>query len=422
MMRRLPMIADHARISRRLGTAALATLAVAAAITLNLACGTSATQGSAGNGSSPASAGSSSQPFGYQHSSEVHRTCDAAQVAARLPPIVYRPPGLPSTQKVPLLIALHGALSTPQAMEGLSHFEAVANRYRFVVVYPGSCIDPHPWGPPQDFTYLSTLIPQLIASQNVDPARVYVTGFSAGGYASWLIGCRLSRQVAGIAIVSNAMAGSLYRSCPLSRPVSQLLMIGTLDGARFTGIPGRVPSPFQSTARWRTFDGCAAQPVTATAPLPVVSQEVWSACTDRSAVSLILVQGAHHVWPPYGVGAPTNYSASLAVWAFLSSHTGAPLSLTTTDAKLMSIRASPSASGRTKLTATLRVAEPLTIVATLGSSQTPPRTTYLTRLGQRTVTVSWSFRIGSRRSYRVVLTFQDAYGRTRRVGRSVNGG
>jgi polyhydroxybutyrate depolymerase len=409
-MRRLRLIADTPRSSRRLGAA----VAVAAALTFNLACGSSATQGTAGTGS----AGSSTQLLVSRGSSEV-RSCTAAQLAARPPPIVYRPAWLPSTRKVPLLIALHGAFGTPQAMEGLTHFEALANRDGFVVVYPGSCKDPHPWGPPQDFAYLSSLIPQLIASQNIDPTRVYVTGFSAGGVETWAIGCRLSRQVAAIAVVSMSMGARLYNSCSPSRPVSQLLMVGMLDGTRFTGVPGRVATPFQTSARWRAIDGCAVQPVTATTPLPVVSQQVWSACTDGSAVSLILVQGAHHVWPPYGTGAPTNYSASQAVWAFLSSHTGAPVSLTTSEAKLMSVRAGASGSG-TKFTATLRVAEPLTVVATLGSSQTPRRTIYLTRLGRRTVTVSWSFHGASGRSYRVVLTFRDSYGRTRRVTRSVN--
>ena len=126
------------------------------------------------------------------------------------------------------------------------------------------------------------------------------------------------------------------------------------------------------------------------------------------------------MWPPYGVGAPTNYSASLAVWAFLSSHTGAPLSLTTSDAKLISIRASPSASGRTKFTATLRVAEPLTVTATLASG-TPQKTIRLYRVGPRTVSVSWTFPAGSQRSFQVVLILRDAYGRTRRVTRSASG-
>ncbi len=387
-------------------------------------CGNAATE-SAGTGRATGDTGSAQSPgtpFVYGGPTEVHsRNCTAAQLAARLPPIVYRPSSLSTGQKVPLVIGLHGAFGSPQSMQGISHFEELANHYGFVVLYPGSCDDAHPWGPPQDFTYLKSLIPQIIASQNIDASRVYVAGYSAGGYATWLTGCRLSGTVAAIAIVSGAMNGRLYTSCSPVKPVSELLMVGTADGTRYTGIPGRLPSPFQTTARWRALDGCTATPMTATALLPVVAQQSWSACIDGSAVSLVLVQGAQHGWPPYANGAPPSYRASLTVWAFLSAHTAAPLSLTTSDARLLSLKAT-SGGGRTKFSARLRVSEPLTIVATLGSSRRPRRTIYLTRLGQRTVTVSWSLAVGPRSSYRVVLTLRDSYGRTRRITRSVSAG
>ncbi|HEY6397225.1 MAG TPA: PHB depolymerase family esterase [Solirubrobacteraceae bacterium] len=349
-----------------------------------------------------------------------HRGCTPAQLAARLAPIVHRPSWLGSGKKAPLLIALHGAFGSPQAMQGISHFEELANRMGFVVAFPASCDSAHPWGPVQDFAYLKSLIPQLISSQNIDQSRVYVTGYSAGGYETWVTGCRLSGTVAAIAIVSGSMNGRLYSSCSPVRPVSQLLMVGTADGTRYTGIPGLLPSPFQTTARWRALDGCATQQMNASTPTPVVSQQSWTGCTDHSSVSLVLVQGASHGWPPYAIGAPENYRASLTVWAFLSSHTAAPLSLTAADAKLLSVQAGRGARNTTKLTATLRVAEPLTVVAALGPSNAPPRTTSLPRLGQRTVILSWRFHVPPGRSYRVVLTFRDSYGRTRHVTRSVN--
>ncbi|MDQ6817953.1 MAG: hypothetical protein M3018_11200, partial [Actinomycetota bacterium] len=98
-----------------------------------------------------------------------------------------------------------------------------------------------------------------------------------------------------------------------------------------------------------------------------------------------------------------------------------PLTLTTSDAKLQSLQASTGSGGRTRFTATLRVSEPLTVVATLRSGS-PRRTIHLTRFGVRSVSVSWTLPVGARRSYHVVLMLRDSYGRTRRVGRSVTGG
>ena len=394
---------------------------LAACLTAGCGTTTQASPDAAGGSSSPAAAGSTSGQFVYHGPTDgPPPTCTSGQQATRPAPIVYRPASLPSGQKVPLLIALHGSGGGPQSMEGLTHFEAVAQQSGFVVAFPGSCNDAHPWGAPQDFAYLTGLIGHLVASQNIDPSRVYVTGFSAGGYETWLVGCHLSGEVAAIAIVSDAMNGRLYSSCSLSRPVSEMLMVGTADSTRFTGIPGRLPSPFQTTARWRALDGCAAQPVSAVRPLRVVSQHTWTVCADGSAVSLILVQGAAHVWPPAGVGAPTGYSASQAVWAFLSSRRAAPSSLTPSDARLLSLRASRAPGGGTRLTATLRVSEPLTVTASLASGS-PRRAFYFHRSGSRAVTASWTLAVGAHGHHRVVLTLRDSYGRTRQLTRSVKG-
>jgi polyhydroxybutyrate depolymerase len=380
------------------------------------ACGATSMQ--AGGLSSPAAAGSQQGRFVYTGPTEGSpHICTAAQLAARPAPIVYRPGSLSGAQKVPLLIALHGAGGGPQSMEGLSHFQYVARQYGFVVAFPGSCNDAHPWGTPQDLTYMTALIGQLIASQNIDPSRVYVAGFSAGGYETWQIGCHLSSQVAAIAIVSGAMNGRLYNSCALSRPVSELLMVGTSDSTRYTGIPGRLPSPFQTTARWRTLDGCAPQAVSALRPVQVVSQQTWGVCADGSAVSLVLLQGAAHVWPPIGVGAPANYSASQAVWAFVSAHRASPSSLSASDAKLLSLRSYPARGRRTRLIATLQISEPLTVSASLASRS---KATYFYKLGPRTVTATWTFAVRSRGHRRVVLTLRDFYGRARQVTRSVH--
>ena len=224
-----------------------------------------------------------------------------------------------TSRKVPLVIALHGSEGNPVAMQGLSHFAQVADQHGFIVAFLGSSNLQHPWSPPSDLPYVSGMIDALTRTYNVDARRVYVTGFSAGGAETWLAGCKLSKQVAAIAIVSGAMNGKLYRSCAPSRPVSELLMVGDADGTRWTGIPGRLPSPQQTTARWRGIDSCTSTPVRVR-QVSAVQQTTWTSCKAGAAVALYVVQGAGHVWPPIGIGAPRDYSASEAVWAFLSAH------------------------------------------------------------------------------------------------------
>jgi polyhydroxybutyrate depolymerase len=263
---------------------------------LAAACGVStaanSTRTATGDGPSVASSAGGFRYTGRKAESGI--PCATLPTEARLPPITYRPPSLAAGQRVPLLVALHSFGGTPADMEGLTHFEHLADEHGFVVAYLASCNLAHPWGPADDLAYVNSEIDQISAQDNIDPSRVYVTGYSAGGYETWNAGCRLSSKVAAIAVVSNAMNGVLFQTCTLTKPVSQLLMVGTADGTRWTGIPGQLPNPFQTTARWRALDGCAAQPIQ-TQVVSTVTQETWSSCADGSTVALYIVRGASHV-------------------------------------------------------------------------------------------------------------------------------
>jgi len=54
------------------------------------------------------------------------------------PSVVYRPPGLSPSARVPLLIALHGRGQSPQALASSTGFNALADRNGFVVAYLAS--------------------------------------------------------------------------------------------------------------------------------------------------------------------------------------------------------------------------------------------------------------------------------------------
>jgi polyhydroxybutyrate depolymerase len=294
-------------------------------------------------------------------------------------PIIYRPASLGtvgqgSVGRVPLVIALHGAQGSPSAMQGLTHLEQVADEHGFVVAFLGSSDPVHAWAPPSDLDYVSSMIDQIIASENIDPNRVYVTGFSAGGYETWLTACELSAKVAAVAIVSGAMNGTLYHACTPARPIPQLLMVGDSDGILWTGIETCasrpqtpcLPSAAETTARWRQIDNCPAAQPSLIQQVSAVEQETWSACTDGSVVAEYIVHGAGHVWPPIGTGAPSDYSASEAVWAFFSNLRAAPLTIGR-DATAGPIVVKRSGKKRT-VTATISLKEPATVTETFGTT------------------------------------------------------
>jgi poly(hydroxyalkanoate) depolymerase family esterase len=107
--------------------------------------------------------------------------------------LMYRhvPTGMPASAA--LVVVMHGCTQTAAAMEA-SGWTAAANLYKFFVVYPqqqsgnnsSSCFN---WFEPGDTARgqgealsIKQMVDHMKATYSVDPARVFVVGFSGGGY------------------------------------------------------------------------------------------------------------------------------------------------------------------------------------------------------------------------------------------------
>ncbi len=243
-----------------------------------------------------------------------------ATPGTRPQPVVHRPAGLSRAKPVPLVIALHASGGFPATFEATSGLDAVADQHGFVVAYLGSVAPASPaWllvDMPQNLAYISAEIKSLTASQNIDPRRVYVTGFSAGATMAFFVGCRLSRQVDGIAPVSAAMR--FTDRCRVSHPVSELEVIGTKDAIPIDGTT-RLLSDAQVATRWRTFDGCTSHSTTVVRG-PAEEHE-WGRCKGTSGVALDVIHEGTHQWPaPAALGTDSQFPAAQAVWAFFAAH------------------------------------------------------------------------------------------------------
>jgi polyhydroxybutyrate depolymerase len=263
---------------------------------------------------------------------------------------------------VPLVVALHASGGYPATFEAGSGLDAVAKQHGFVVAYLGS---PEPTSPAwrlvdmsRNLAYVSSEIKSLTMSENIDPKRVYVTGFSAGASMAYFVGCQLSSQVDGIAPVSGAM--EFTDPCHISHPVSELEVIGTSDAIPING-SALLLSDVQMAALWRRLDGCVSQSsTTVTGP---VSEYTWNRCNEGSGVKLFVIQGGTHQWPGPGAGGTdARFSAAQAVWAFFEAHPGT--SSTQVSARLLSLRARVHNSDR-QVRVVLALGSPVQALATL---------------------------------------------------------
>jgi len=103
----------------------------------------------------------------------------------------------------------------------------------FIVLSP-QCPVSQGW----DAEALLALLDDVSAKYRVDPSRVYLTGFSMGGFGTWSLGLKHPHRFAAIAPISGG--GDLVdigAGLPGKRPALQALPIWVFHGGKDTGVP-----------------------------------------------------------------------------------------------------------------------------------------------------------------------------------------
>lgn len=328
-----------------------------------------------------------------------------------LPPVIHAPSNPPS-RRTPLVIALHGSGGTPALMESVTGLDSTADRNGFTVAYFDTT--PANWGDPANITNIGAFIKQMVAGGKIDPARVYVVGFSLGGYASFRAGCDLSRQVTAIAVVSNAMAPLARKPCKLARPVSELNIAGSRDLFPVHQTPSKAISADQTAAIWRSLNGCGT--VATSEQVGPTTETTWNGCDDGSSVGQYIVNGGVHAWPggSDATGPDTAYDASQAIWDFFARHrapsaASPPVRLSRLRVTSGSVRASFSVGERTARASARLVAHGRTVAA---------RSVTLHR-GSAALLVLPVPRSRTSRSATLSVTLADRYGRKLVLRRSL---
>ena len=202
--------------------------------------------------------------------------------AGRGPVPVTVPESYDADVPAPLIVLLHGYSRTGLYIDPAWRISELADTYGFLMIAPvgeqeaegsgsrfwnasDACCNFY--GSDVDHSgYIRDLIELVQARYNVDPARVYVTGHSNGGFMSYRMAYEHSDVVAAIA--SLAGANHFEERDPPPFPVHVLQIHGTDDttiryrGGRLNrglgdGSDGnRYPSALASVTRWAEYNGC----------------------------------------------------------------------------------------------------------------------------------------------------------------------
>lgn len=228
------------------------------------------------------------------------------------------PEGWDGTSPLPVLLWFHGHRSS-----GASVFRAGSIRSEFaargwLVVAPDGAVRPgsdiRAWparpgaGPRDDVAFALAVLDDVAARLPVDPGRVHVAGFSAGGSMAWMMACHAGERFAGVASV----AGALRRPAPddlcPSGPVPLLQIHGFSD----TQVPleGRGIGDWHQGDVWQSLDlirrtnGCRSNPDGI-----VLGEDAW--CRDWTSCDAAPVRMCLH---PGGHGLPKGWAALVRAW------------------------------------------------------------------------------------------------------------
>lgn len=235
--------------------------------------------------------------------------------------LLFRPPGV--VDPLPFVLVLHGTGGSAEFAADEIPWVKLAEERGFLVAFPDALpVDPtlppsflsnpkrwndgstRPGDPlhsaPDDVKFLQAVIDDAVEHGPVDPARVYLTGFSNGASMAFRFAAERPTELAAVAPVAGYCHGS---PPPVVPPVPTLYLIGDSDlliplGGGAVRVPwgNRVverPSVDSMLAKWAAALGCDATPVVVSAADGV--EEV--RYPGPVEFTRVVVKGLGHHWP-----------------------------------------------------------------------------------------------------------------------------
>jgi poly(hydroxyalkanoate) depolymerase family esterase len=271
------------------------------------------------------------------------------------------PAGLTRDDRVPLLVMLHGCGQGARDFAMGSRMNALADAHRFIVFYPEQSRAVNPLGCWRWFDretldgagealLLSRLVSSVASRYPVDPARIYLVGFSAGGAMASILAMRYGAQFAACGIVAGLMyraADSVERAFramrgeSLTRPQDGPAEAVNRKSEHVKFVPALVihgdrdstvhpQNAYQVADQFRTFaelTGELSGPLVEPEELRVVNvgrpyRQRDCLQQNRTLLRRIIIEGLGHAWSGgddrYRFNDATGPDASRLVWEFVS--------------------------------------------------------------------------------------------------------
>jgi polyhydroxybutyrate depolymerase len=265
---------------------------------------------------------------------------DGFEFDGSLRSVAYIRPAQPRAHS-PAIVVLHFNLGAAPAMANLTEIAELVRDENLWVILPQApdLVWSHVPGQEEndDVGYLAALIDASVARFNLDPRRIYMTGYSQGGNMTLRMACDFPEKIAAGASVAATMRVSLAEQCAPRVATPMVFFQGTADDQVpyepdlsnntlpvLTGNDS-LSAP-EALAYWAAVNGCQGSPQRTDLPRLIEDQtsvyvERHADCSRGGAALYTIVNGGHN-WPGAldfipRIGLTTqNIRANREMWAF----------------------------------------------------------------------------------------------------------
>ena len=241
---------------------------------------------------------------------------------------VHIPSGYDGIPPLPLVVVIHGAFDTAKGIEKFSGFSRVADREKFLVLYPegiglfgclqhwnaGHCCGKAANDQIDDVGYLARAIDDVCRRLSVDRNRIYMAGFSNGGMMTYRFAAEHTNMLAAAAPIAASIGGRPNHRTPKwcipkpQKPLPILIIHGLEDddvpfegGISMHRKGERTYYPVNDAVRfWNEVNGCKEAPSVSNSCKGAIQITKWDDGSNASPTVLCKIIGWGHVWPgPY---------------------------------------------------------------------------------------------------------------------------
>lgn len=252
--------------------------------------------------------------------------------------VEYVPSIHSNTTPVPLVICLHGLGDNMTNFSGIG-MRYVADTANFIVLTPQAIVASYfgyvigtAWNSGasymgivlnptiDDVGFLQALIDTTSKLYNIDNKRIYVCGFSMGGFMTNRMACEKGNKIAAVASVAGTIGASL--TCNPIRPIPVCHFHGTADSTVYYTNNTYGIDPDSLVNFWRHNNQCEETPIYKDFPdimsdSMTVQNFLYNSPSTGANVEFYKVIGADHQWLFY----PDNdISYTIEIWKFFSKY------------------------------------------------------------------------------------------------------